>query len=176
MSTQNKVIAIVAMSHQRIIGNPDGELPWYIPEDFKHFKRETEGHPVVVGRKTFDEIVARLGKPLPGRFNSVVSKTPNDLFPKNQVEFSDNPEDALIRASRRATNGKVFVIGGASIYKRLLGLFDEVLITRVFIELSDGPEFPDFELLFDRKKIVKKTEAHDLEYQFEWWENPRHKR
>lgn len=173
MSTrQIRTIAIVAMNPQRIIGGPEGELPWpRISEDFKHFKSQTTGHPVIVGRTTFDEIVERLGKPLPRRFCSVVSRSRPNEFPESQVAISGNPNDALLRARDRALD-KVFVIGGATIYDTLLGLVDEILVTRIFIELPDGPRFPQFEDIFERVGVEEQTEEHELRYQFEHWVRP----
>jgi dihydrofolate reductase len=64
-----KYIAIAAMAHNRMIGNA-GKIPWYLPEDFRHFKETTQGHPIIMGRKTFESI----GKPLPGRENIVLTR------------------------------------------------------------------------------------------------------
>jgi dihydrofolate reductase len=69
-----KLIAIVAMSANRVIGR-DGKLPWHYPEDLKFFKKTTLGHPVLMGRATFDSILSAIGKPLPGRQNIVLSRT-----------------------------------------------------------------------------------------------------
>src|SRR3954471_16104465 len=69
-----KLIAIAAMASNRVIGR-NGELPWHLPEDLKFFKQTTLGHPVLMGRRTFESIFARLGKPLPGRLNIVLSET-----------------------------------------------------------------------------------------------------
>ena len=65
-----RLIAIVGMASNRVIGK-DGTLPWRLPEDLKFFKKTTLGHPILMGRKTFDSI----GKPLPGRRNIVLSRT-----------------------------------------------------------------------------------------------------
>ena len=59
-----KMIAVAAMASNRVIGK-GGKLPWHLPEDLRFFKQTTLGHPVLMGRKTFESIVARLGKPLP---------------------------------------------------------------------------------------------------------------
>ncbi|WP_156346521.1 dihydrofolate reductase [Verrucomicrobium spinosum] len=69
-----QLIAIAAMASNRVIGR-DGTLPWHLPEDLKFFKKTTAGHPVLMGRKTFESIVAALGKPLPNRRNIVLSST-----------------------------------------------------------------------------------------------------
>src|SRR6187401_3018410 len=68
------LIAIAAMASNRVIGR-EGKLPWHLPEDLKFFKETTLGHPVLMGRKTFESIIERLGKPLPGRMNIVLNRT-----------------------------------------------------------------------------------------------------
>ena len=73
---QPRVSIVVAIGKNGAIGK-DGKLPWHIPEDLKRFKALTMGHPVVMGRKTFDSIVAVLGKPLPGRTNIVITRDQN---------------------------------------------------------------------------------------------------
>src|SRR6478609_6258116 len=73
-----KLIAIAAMASNRVIGR-NGQLPWHLPEDLKFFKRTTLGHPVLMGRNTFESIVERLGKPLPGRRSIVLSRTMREL-------------------------------------------------------------------------------------------------
>jgi dihydrofolate reductase len=164
MST-SRIIMIVAMSPQRIIGGPEGGLPWpRIPEDFKHFKKETMGHPLVVGNTTFKEFP----KPLPGRFHSVVSRKKTESNNEN-VLYSPTPDDALIEAKNRSTGGKVFIIGGATIYDVLLGLADEIILTKIQIDLKDGPTFPRYQDLFHLKEIRRKKGDHDLNYEFQRW-------
>ena len=157
------------MSPQRIIGGPNGGLPWpRISEDFKHLKRETMGHPMVVGNTTFKEFP----KTLPGRFHSVVSRKDTRSDDEN-VLYSNTPNDAIIEAQNRSADGKVFVIGGATIYDALFGLADEIIVTRIQIDLNNGPIFPQFEDIFHLKSVRPKKENHKLKYQFEWWvKNP----
>jgi dihydrofolate reductase len=174
MNTHNiRIVAIVAMNQSRIIGGPNGELPWpHIPEDFKHFKKETSGFPVIVGRKTQDEIVARLGKPLPGRFTSVVSREIKETYSDENMVYSTSPNEALLEAQIRArteSKEKVFVIGGASIYDSMLGLTDEIIVTKMKIELPDGPRFPQFEDIFHLKEVRYKQQEHKMDYEFQWW-------
>jgi dihydrofolate reductase len=66
---------IVAMSSNRVIGR-NGDLPWHLRGDLRHFKEVTMGHPVIMGRKTYESIVARLGHPLPGRLNHLPDPHP----------------------------------------------------------------------------------------------------
>jgi len=168
--TNTKLIAIVAMNPQRIIGRPEGGLPWRISEDQKHFKRTTMGHPMIVGRKTF----AEFGNPLPGRIHLVVTRNNLRYHDPAHVRFLHSVSTAHQMANKIAIHEKVFVIGGATIYDLSLGLVDEILVTRIQIDLPDGPKFPKFEDVFDLTEVKPQTEDYELEYQFERWVSPRH--
>lgn len=151
-----RVCQIVAVDNKNCIGKGN-EMPWHIPSDFKYFKECTHGHPIIMGRKTFESI----GRPLPGRLNIVLSrKTDLDLGGKvvvmddlkKAVEFAKNNQDY--------DSSKVFIIGGAQIYKSSLGLTDEFYITKVNTEVEGGdafyPELPaEAQLLSSREAFDK---------------------
>ena len=96
------------MARNRAIGL-EGRIPWHLPADLKFFKRTTLGHVIVMGRKTFDS----LGKPLPGRENVVLSRQPLDV---PGVRHAASPDEIVEPADGR----KLFVIGGAEIYRLAL--------------------------------------------------------
>lgn len=124
------VAAIVAMDEGRLIGKNDG-LPWHLPEDLKHFKQLTTGHVVVMGRKTWESLPAKF-RPLPGRLNVVVSRTPASIDAPPEVLRAASPEEALRLACEAASGEqKVWVIGGAELYAATLPLCDEVHLTVV---------------------------------------------
>jgi dihydrofolate reductase len=130
--------AIVAMSSNRVIGR-NGTLPWHFPEDLKFFKRTTLGHPILMGRATFESI----GRPLPGRQNIVLSST---LAPTEGItiirDLADLPAVCTV-------TDKVFVIGGARLYEALLPQCSELFLTYIN-EPHEGDVFlPPFEHLFD---------------------------
>ena len=79
---------IVAAAKNRVIGN-NNQMPWHLPADFAYFKRVTTGHPIIMGRKTFESI----GRPLPGRRNIVVSRNPD--FHADGVEVVASIEHAI---------------------------------------------------------------------------------
>ena len=111
---------VVAVSKNGVIGK-DGKLPWRFPADLKFFKNLTTGHTVIMGRKTFDS----LGKPLPNRENIVITRRPR---PETAgVKFAESVDQAL----RRAQKGKIFIIGGASIYRKTVHLIDGIYLTRI---------------------------------------------
>jgi dihydrofolate reductase len=105
---------IVARARNGVIGR-DGALPWHLPEDLKRFKALTLGHPLLMGRKTWDSILARNGKPLPGRRSIVVSRQAGFSAPGGEAAGSLDAALALC-----ADAPVVFVIGGAQIYAEAL--------------------------------------------------------
>ena len=111
---------IVAVAENGVIGK-NGKLPWRFPADLKFFKNLTTGHTVIMGRKTFDS----LGKGLPNRENIVISRHPR---PETAgVKFVESVDQAL----RHAQKGKIFIIGGASIYRETAHLIDGIYLTRI---------------------------------------------
>lgn len=130
---------IVAAARNDVIG-ADGELPWYLPEDLRRFKRLTLGHPVLVGRVTHESIVARLGRPLPGRTSVVVSSRPA-AREHADVVWTTSLEQAVAGARGLAAE-QVFVIGGASVYQQLLPQVDRVHLTRVHRDVDGDTVMP----------------------------------
>jgi dihydrofolate reductase len=127
------ITLIAAIDDNRLIGKDD-TLPWHIPADFKHFKAVTLGHPIVMGRKTYDSLPKR---PLPGRSNLVVSRRPS---PDGLTVF-DTIEAAL--AEGRRESDEVFVIGGQSIYEQTIGIADRLLVTHVDGSFEGNYWFPE---------------------------------
>lgn len=129
------------MASNRVIGR-DGKLPWRLPEDLKFFKQTTLGHPILMGRKTFDSI----GKPLPGRQNIVLSRT----MPHREAI-------TVIRDIRELPGvcgdaGKVFLIGGAQLFAELLPQCGELYLTWIEQPHDGDVLLPPFEHLFEFKE------------------------
>lgn len=137
------------MASNRVIGR-DGMLPWHLPEDLKFFKRMTLGHPVLMGRKTFESILAQLGKPLPGRANIVLSQT---MAPQDEVRVIRSIEEL---ASVPGLAPPVFLIGGARLYESLLHQCDELLLTFIEQPHEGDALFPAFEHLFELQELLGK--------------------
>lgn len=127
-----KVSLIAAVAENGIIG-ADGDVPWHYPADLTHFKRTTTGHPVIMGRTTFESIERDVGGPLPNRRNIVLSTTP-DRLPDSVIGVA-SPSAALAAADSR-DDSTVYVIGGATVYEQFLPRADELLLT----ELDDPHE------------------------------------
>lgn len=127
---------IVAMDQNRVIGK-NNKLPWHLPADLQYFKKVTMGHPIVMGRKTFESI----GRVLPGRENVIVTR--NQEFKAEgcvvlhdiaQIKmFADNHEE------------EVFVIGGAEIFKEILPLTDRLYITEIHETFEGDTFFPEID-------------------------------
>ena len=130
------VSLIVAAASNGVIGR-DNAMPWRLPEDLAHFKRLTLGHPVIMGRKTYESILAALGKPLPGRTNIVVTRQAAFAAPGCIVAAS---VDAAFAAARGAE--AIFVIGGAEIYRLALERADRVYLTRIDAPFEGDATFP----------------------------------
>lgn len=134
MTTQRapRLAIIVARARNGVIGR-DNALPWHLPEDLRHFKRTTTGHAVLMGRRTHESI----GRPLPGRRNLVVSRTPG-YAPAGVEVFASLPE-AL---NACGSDEEVFVIGGAQLYDAALPLADRAIVTEIDIDVEGDARFP----------------------------------
>lgn len=133
-----RISAIAAMSQNRVIGI-DNAMPWHLPEDFKHFKRTTMGKPVIMGRKTYES----LGKPLPGRANIVISRTPGTI--KGDAIAVATIDDAITRAKEIATSDhvdEIFIIGGAQIFAETLHQTQRIYLTIIHQDYKGDTVFP----------------------------------
>jgi len=134
--SRRRLTLVLARARNGVIG-ADGALPWHLREDLQRFKRTTLGHPVVMGRKTWDSILARNGKPLPGRRNVVVSRDPSLVAPGAQVV------DSLAAALAVCADApEVFVIGGAQIYAAALPLAQRALVTEIDADFAGDAVMP----------------------------------
>ena len=137
---------IVAMAANRCIGR-DNRMPWHLPADLAHFKRTTMGYPVIMGRKTFESILASLGKPLPGRISVIVSRNPAYRVPHPETALThtlhivDSPTAALA-AARASGTPEAFVIGGAEIYRAMLPAAQRLVVTEIHQDFDGDAFFP----------------------------------
>lgn len=130
-----QIVAVVAMSENRVIGR-DGDLPWRISADLKHFKAVTMGYPILMGRKTWES----LGRPLPGRRNIVITR--NADFAVNGTERAASLDDALAMC---AGAEKAMIIGGGQIYKEIMDRLDVIELTEVHAETDGDTYFPEID-------------------------------
>lgn len=142
-----QLTAIVAMTPERVIGR-NGTLPWHLPEDLAFFKRTTSGHPIVMGRKTYESI----GRPLPKRRNIVLTRDAS--WSAEGVEVIHRPEEL---GNLPGLEGRVFIIGGAEIYAAFMDGLDDLLVSHVKESHPGDTFFPAFE---DRFPVCEEIEAH----------------
>lgn len=126
---------ILAMDRNRLIG-ANNDLPWRLPADLKYFKKTTTGHPIIMGRKTYESI----GKPLPNRQNIVLTRDPAYQIPGVIVV------QTLDEAIQKADNPVKFVIGGAAIYNMALPVAERLYITEIDEEFSGDTYFSNFSM------------------------------
>jgi len=129
---------VVAMTENRVIGI-ENRLPWHIPEDLKRFKKITNGHPIIMGRKTYESI----GKPLIGRTNIVITRQ-KDYRAKGIVACSSLRE-AMDWASRAPGSDEIVVIGGGEIFREALPLADRIYLTIVEWPFEGDAFFPEID-------------------------------
>jgi dihydrofolate reductase len=130
-----RVYLVAAVAANGVIG-ARGKLPWHLPEDLKHFKELTLGHPVIMGRKTWES----LGRPLPGRENIVVTRRVGYEAPGASVAVSLEAALALC-----AGESVAFVIGGSELYAAALPLADGLVLTEIHRDYDGDARFPEFD-------------------------------
>jgi len=146
-------VAVAAMARNRVIGR-EGTLPWHLPGDLKFFKKLTTGGTILMGRKTYESI----GRPLPHRRNLVLSRSGKEV-PGAEV-FSTLDEVRQVVSSGE----RIFVIGGAEIYRLTLDLWDEVYLTLVKREVEGDTYLPEFEERFARPRRIHEEEAFAIDH------------
>ena len=154
------LIAAIARN-TRVIGKEGGHLPWHIPEDFKHFKQTTTGHPIIMGRTTFEEFG---GKLLPGRTHIVITRQTNYSVPEGVIVVH-SIEDAIAKASE-IDPSEIFIIGGGEIYRAGLPHADRLYLTIVDTDITGPVTFPEYESRFS--KIVSRRESKDENFAYEF--------
>jgi len=177
------VSLLVAAAENDVIGR-DGALPWRLPKDARRFRELTTGHVVVMGRVTYDSIVAALGRPLPDRASIVITRatqppgSPDTKSPspasssaggagpaEGQVLWADSLKSALELAERVATaagDTEIFVVGGVSIFQDVLPVADRIYLTRVHHVVEGDRSMPSgwlagFDLVRSEEVIDEKS-------------------
>jgi dihydrofolate reductase len=135
-----RVALVAAVAENGVIGN-DGDIPWHLPADLARFKETTVGHPVIMGRLTYESIAERLGGPLPDRTNVVLSRGDPDL--PEGVVHAPSPAAAL-DAAESTDSEMAYVIGGESVYRAFLPDADRLVLTEVHDSYEGDTRFPEF--------------------------------
>jgi dihydrofolate reductase len=165
------IAIIVAMTKDGVIGDK-GKIPWHIREDLQRFKRLTMGHPIIMGRRTYESI----GKPLSGRTNIVLTQSPK-LIASSEVlrfgslkaaldycrnEFGDLRSENVRGQETVAQPEMVFVIGGSKVYEAALPLADKLFITEVRQNAAGDTTFP----AYDRNEWIETAREDGAEWSF----------
>lgn len=149
---------IFGISRNHIIGQ-NNKLPWHIPADLAYFKRVTLGHPVVMGRKTYESI----GKPLPGRNNIIITR--DESFSADGCTICRSINEVLELAS----DGEIFIIGGAEIYRQFMPFADKMYITFIDADVDGDTLLEDIDYrawdLISQQPGVK-DEKNPYDYKF----------
>jgi dihydrofolate reductase len=135
--SEPRVVVVAAIARDGVIGR-DGTLPWHLPEDMAHFRAVTLGHPVVMGRRTWESLPDRF-RPLPGRRNVVVTRNPS--WRADGAERAGSLDEALTLAEGE---GVVSVIGGAELFEAALPRADELRLTEIDLVVEGDTFFPPF--------------------------------
>lgn len=138
-------IIIVAMTKDRVIGK-DNSIPWYIKEDLKNFKEVTMGHPVIMGRKTWDSIPEKF-RPLTGRVNIVISRKADPKNNKPGKLYWANSYEEAINIAHNVDGAPVdtYIIGGSTVYKRALPEADRLYISWIKKDYEGDTQFPEID-------------------------------
>jgi dihydrofolate reductase len=151
------ITLVVAIDAQRGIG-VDNKLPWHLPEDLAHFKRVTLGHPIIMGRKTFDSI----GRPLPKRRNIVVTRNPE--WRHEGVDAVTSLADALALVGDEPAS----IIGGAQIFNESMALADRMVVTEIDHSFACDTFFPPIDpaVWTETAREAHHSEANGYDYAF----------
>ncbi|RJR15063.1 dihydrofolate reductase [Candidatus Microgenomates bacterium] len=172
----SKISLIAAISQNRVIGN-ENKLLWHIPQDLQRFRALTSGHPVIMGRKTYESI----GRPLPNRTNIIVTRDRN--FAANKCLIAHSLEEAIEIAQKHLSDfeefqkvknsvpssgvdpNEIFVIGGGQIYQEAIKFAHKLYLTIVHQDFSGDAIFPEYSK-FKQEAYKYETKAENLSYTF----------
>ncbi|WP_299707192.1 dihydrofolate reductase [uncultured Pontibacter sp.] len=131
------IAIVVAIAENNVIGK-DNQLIWHLPADLRHFKQKTMGHPMIMGRKTFESI----GKPLPGRTTIIVTRQEN--YQAEGCIVVNSVEEAIAKG-KELDSEQVSIVGGAEIYKQALPFVDTLYLTKVHHSFDGDTFFPELQ-------------------------------
>ena len=138
-----ELVLIAAVAEKNHVIGKEGDLPWHLPEDLKRFKRLTTGHPLLMGRRTFESLVDQFGGPLPGRRNVVLtSQGPLAGYPDVETHASTDEAMQALEGSER-----IFIGGGEAVYEQFLPHADRLELTLVSGDYDGDAFFPAYEHL-----------------------------
>lgn len=165
--TTTRINLILARAANGVIGH-EGGIPWHLPEDMAHFKQQTAGAPVIMGRKTWDSLPPRF-RPLPGRRNIVITRQPD--WQAEGAESVDGLREALARC-QQAEEPEVWVIGGAQIYAEAEPLAQRAIVTEIDRHYEGDAWAPRFDTSWRETARESHVASNGLRYSFITLERP----
>ena len=159
----SQVVLVVAVARNGVIGS-NGQLPWQLRDDMALFRQITMGHPIIMGRKTYESI----GKPLPGRTNIVVSR--NTVAVWMGLKPASSIEEAIATARQSPGSDHICIIGGGEIYRQTLPLADIIYLTRVDSDVQGDvtfPELPAEDWRVVEEQVYEKGERNEYGFVFQ---------
>jgi dihydrofolate reductase len=156
------VSMIAAIGNGRVLGKNNGLL-WRIPDDMKRLRRLTDGHVLIMGRKTFDSIISARGAPLPNRTNIIITREP--AWRHEGVVVAHSIEEALEKA-REFKDKEIFIFGGAQIYEQALPYADRLYMTLIDDQKEGDAHFPEYESIFTKITFHEDREHEGLKYKW----------
>ena len=153
MKNNPRISAIVALDEKRGIGK-DGKIPWFIKGEQLRLKEITMGHPVIMGRKTYESIPEKF-RPLRGRENIIITRN-SDYHPHPDIHVVHSVESAL-ELAKSLDHTEIFILGGAQIFNETIDLIDRIYLTILTGDYNADTFFPDYSQF---SKIIEK-ESHE---------------
>jgi dihydrofolate reductase len=159
------ISSIVAVAKNNVIGK-DNDMPWHLPADLAYFKKTTQGHHIILGRKNFEAI----GRPLPKRTNVIVTR--NKAFACSNCEVVYSVEEAM-DVAKTNKESEAFIIGGGTIYEQSKAYWQRLYLTEIDLEVEGDVYFPElnwseWNLVFEKKHT--KDEKNPYDYTFKVFE------
>jgi dihydrofolate reductase len=142
---------VAAMAANRVIGK-DGQMPWHLPQELQHFKAITMGKPIVMGRRTFESI----GRPLPGRHNIVITRTPTGV--DADVTLVTSVDDAIAAAGQA---DELMVIGGGEVYRQFLPIATSLYLTEIDLDIEGDTWFPEYDPEQWHRTLLREEKAQN---------------
>lgn len=149
---------IVAITKNKVIGK-DNKMPWHLPADLAWFRENTQGKPIIMGRKTFESI----GYPLPKRTNIVLSRSP---YKQEGIIWKNNLESALDFVK---DSNEIMLIGGGELFKQYLPLADKLYLTEIQAQIEGDTFFPDinwseWKIEFEQYRPADEKNSYDCRF------------
>ena len=154
-----RVSAIAALAEDRVIGGVGGQIPWHIPEDSQRFRAKTSGHPLIMGRVTFEEFE----QPLEDALNIVVTRDQGYQVPPGCV-VAHSLDEALDYA-RLHDEEEIFIGGGAGLYRSALASCDRLYLTLIHAHIEGSARFPDYA---EFGRVVERSSHDDGTYKYDF--------